>query len=237
MLGTLLVAGTGSDAGKSVPVTGLVPWLFRQGVKVAPFKAQNMSHNSYLTIEGGEIGRAQAMQAAAAGWRRARNEPVLLKPSSDGRSQVIVRGHPVAKPTRRATGSRPAPARVALDRLRSCGPLRRGRCEGAGSPAEINLRENDIVNMGVAGVADAPVVVVADIDRGGVFAACTAPGPAVARRPAASQASSSTGSGASRPTRPGMAMLGRLTGRPALGVVPWPDGLARCRGLAVPGHP
>jgi adenosylcobyric acid synthase len=117
--GTLLVAGTGSDAGKSVLVAGLCRWLSRQGVKVAPFKAQNMSLNSFVTLDGAEIGRAQAMQAAAAGIEPAADmNPVLLKPGSDRRSQVVVLGHPEAEAD--AVGYRahaPRLRQVALDSL------------------------------------------------------------------------------------------------------------------------
>ncbi|HEX5296601.1 MAG TPA: cobyric acid synthase CobQ, partial [Streptosporangiaceae bacterium] len=119
MRGTLLVAGTGSDAGKSVLVAGLCRWLARQGVKVAPFKAQNMSLNSFVTMDGAEIGRAQAMQAAAAGIEPAADmNPVLLKPGSDRRSQVVVLGHPEAEAD--AVGYRahaPRLRQVALDSL------------------------------------------------------------------------------------------------------------------------
>ena len=174
MRGTLLVAGTGSDAGKSVLVAGLCRWLARQGVKVAPFKAQNMSLNSFVTLDGAEIGRAQAMQAAAAGIEPAADmNPVLLKPGSDRRSQVVVLGHPEAEAD--AVGYRahaPRLRQVALDsltRLRDAYNV--VICEGAGSPAEINLRDTDVANMGLARAAGPPVIVVGDIDRGGVFAA------------------------------------------------------------------
>ena len=174
MRGTLLVAGTGSDAGKSVLVAGLCRWLARQGVKVAPFKAQNMSLNSFVTLDGAEIGRAQAMQAAAAGIEPAADmNPVLLKPGSDRRSQVVVLGHPEAEAD--AVGYRahaPRLKQVALDsltRLRDAYDV--VICEGAGSPAEINLRDTDVANMGLARAAGLPVIVVGDIDRGGVFAA------------------------------------------------------------------
>ena len=174
MKGALLVAGTSSDAGKSVLVAGLCRWLARQGVRVAPFKAQNMALNSAVTADGAEIGRAQAMQAAAAGVEpEAAMNPVLLKPGSETRSQVVLLGKPVAetgaldyqelKPTLEAA--------VAA----SLADLRRRFdvviCEGAGSPAEINLRSRDIANMGLARAADLPVIVVGDIDRGGLLAA------------------------------------------------------------------
>jgi hypothetical protein len=151
--GALLVAGTTSDAGKSVLTAGLCQALARRGVRVAPFKAQNMSLNSYVTVGGAEIGRAQAMQAAAAGIEPdARMNPVLLKPGSDTRSHVIVLGQPAGEAS--ATGYRQHADRlrgVALDSLAS---LRTEYdvviCEGAGSPAEINLRDTDIANMGLA---------------------------------------------------------------------------------------
>jgi len=174
MSGALLVAGTTSDAGKSVVTAGICRWLVRRGVKVAPFKAQNMSLNSFVTLEGAEIGRAQAMQAAAARIEpTAAMNPVLLKPGSDQRSQVVLMGRPVAEVGALDYRERkPALLRAALDALAQ---LRRDYdvvvCEGAGSPAEINLRDRDIANMGLATAAGLPVVVVGDIDRGGVFAA------------------------------------------------------------------
>ena len=173
--GALLVAGTTSDAGKSVVAAGICRWLARQGVRVAPFKAQNMSLNSFVTPGGAEIGRAQAMQAAAAGMEPdARMNPVLLKPGSDRRSQVVLLGHPAGEVDAvRVPAATPGRLRaVAADSLAE---LRREYdvviCEGAGSPAEINLRPTDVANMGLARAAGLPVIVVGDIDRGGVFAA------------------------------------------------------------------
>ena len=230
MRGTLLVAGTGSDAGKSVLVAGLCRWLARQGVKVAPFKAQNMSLNSFVTLDGAEIGRAQAMQAAAAGIEPAADmNPVLLKPGSDRRSQVVVLGHPEAEAD--AVGYRahaPRLRQVALDsltRLRDAYNV--VICEGAGSPAEINLRDTDVANMGLARAAGLPVIVVGDIDRGGVFAAMYG---TLALLSPADQALISgfvinKFRGARELLDSGLAMLRRLTGRPVYGVLPWREGL------------
>ncbi|HWB35046.1 MAG TPA: cobyric acid synthase, partial [Rugosimonospora sp.] len=169
----LLVAGTTSDAGKSVVTAGVCRWLARQGVKVAPFKAQNMSLNSMVTGDGAEIGRAQYMQAQAARVEpRAVMNPVLLKPGSDRRSQVVVLGRPVAEVDALQYGAHKEWLKgvvlESLEELRSEFDV--VVCEGAGSPAEINLRAGDIVNMGLARAAGLPVVVVGDIDRGGVFA-------------------------------------------------------------------
>ena len=224
------MAGTGSDAGKSVLVAGLCRWLARQGVKVAPFKAQNMSLNSFVTLDGAEIGRAQAMQAAAAGIELAADmNPVLLKPGSDRRSQVVVLGHAEAEAD--AVGYRahaPRLRRVALDslaRLRDAYDV--VICEGAGSPAEINLRDTDVANMGLALAAGLPVIVVGDIDRGGVFAAMYG---TLALLSPADQALISgfvinKFRGAPELLDSGLAMLARLTGRPVYGVLPWRDGL------------
>jgi adenosylcobyric acid synthase len=169
----MLVAGTTSDAGKSVLVTGLCRWLARRGVKVAPFKAQNMSNNSVVTADGDEIGRAQAAQARAAGIEpNVRLNPVLLKPGSDRSSQVVVLGQVDGTVTAMSYRARKA---ALLDTvLETLEDLRQEYdvvvCEGAGSPAEINLRATDIANMGLARAANLPTVVVGDIDRGGVFA-------------------------------------------------------------------
>jgi adenosylcobyric acid synthase len=169
-----MVCGTTSDAGKSTVVTGLCRLLARRGVKVAPFKAQNMALNSAVTPSGHEIGRAQAAQAQAAGLDpEVAMNPILLKPSSDRTSQVVVMGRPWA--TLPAGAYHEAKAELwpvvadQLDDLRSRFDV--VLCEGAGSPAEINLIDRDIVNLRVARHAGFPAILVGDIERGGVFAA------------------------------------------------------------------
>ncbi|HEY7052991.1 MAG TPA: cobyric acid synthase [Mycobacterium sp.] len=171
--GALLVAGTSSDAGKSLVVAGLCRLLARKGVRVAPFKAQNMSNNSAVTVDGGEIGRAQAAQARAAGLEPSiRFNPILLKPGSDRSSQLVVRGQVVG--TVRASdyvNHRDQLAKVVADDLASLrSDFDAVICEGAGSPAEINLRATDLANMGLARAAGIPVLLVGDIDRGGLLA-------------------------------------------------------------------
>ncbi|VVE39275.1 cobyric acid synthase CobQ [Pandoraea aquatica] len=171
--GTLMVQGTSSDAGKSTVVAGLCRLLYREGVRVAPFKPQNMALNSAVTADGGEIGRAQALQAQAAGVAPHTDfNPVLLKPSSDRGAQVIIGGKVVADLDARAYHEYKPRAMAAV--LAAYERLRAGYdavlVEGAGSPAEVNLRARDIANMGFAEAVDAPVILVADIDRGGVFA-------------------------------------------------------------------
>ncbi|MBD5803281.1 Cobyric acid synthase [Azoarcus sp. Aa7] len=170
---TLMVQGTTSDAGKSTLVAGLARMLARRGVRVAPFKPQNMALNSAVTADGGEIGRAQALQALAAGVAPHTDfNPVLLKPSTDIGAQVVIHGKVAANLSARDYHAYKPTAMKAVmqswDRLTSA-----YECvlvEGAGSPAEINLRDRDIANMGFAEAADVPVILVADIDRGGVFA-------------------------------------------------------------------
>jgi adenosylcobyric acid synthase len=230
MRGTLLVAGTGSDAGKSVLVAGLCRWLARQGVKVAPFKAQNMSLNSFVTLDGAEIGRAQVMQAAAAGIEpTADMNPVLLKPGSDRRSQVVVLGHPEAEAD--AVGYRAHAPRLRQVALDSLSRLREAYdvviCEGAGSPAEINLRETDVANMGLARAAGLPVIVTGDIDRGGVFAAMYGTLALLAPEDQAliSGFVINKFRGAPELLDSGLTMLRQLTGRPVFGVLPWQEGL------------
>jgi adenosylcobyric acid synthase len=170
----LLVAGTTSDAGKSLVTAGLCRFLARRGVSVAPFKAQNMSNNSMVCADGSEIGRAQWIQAAACGVApEAAMNPVLLKPGSDRRSHVVLMGRPWGEleSGEWATG-RKVLAQKAFEAFRDLSSrFDVVIAEGAGSPAEINLREGDFVNMGLARAVDLPVVVVGDIDRGGVLAA------------------------------------------------------------------
>lgn len=168
-----MVQGTTSDAGKSVLVAGLCRVLARRGIKVAPFKPQNMALNSAVTADGGEIGRAQAVQAQACGVEPSVHmNPVLLKPNSDTGAQVILQGRALSN--MEATGYHDY-KKVAMNTVldsyaRLQAEYQSVMIEGAGSPAEINLRENDIANMGFAEAADVPVIIIADIDRGGVFA-------------------------------------------------------------------
>jgi adenosylcobyric acid synthase len=169
----LMIQGASSSAGKSMLTAALCRVFARKGVRVAPFKAQNMSNNAAVCADGAEIGRAQALQAAAAGIEpTADMNPVLLKPEADSRSQVVVMGRPWRTlPARRfyQCKSELWPVVIgALDRLRACHDL--VLIEGAGSPVELNLRAGDIVNMALARHAQAPVLLIADIDRGGIFA-------------------------------------------------------------------
>lgn len=170
---TLMVQGTTSDAGKTTLVVALCRWLYRQNISVVPFKPQNMALNSAVTSDGGEIGRAQAVQAQACFLAPHTDmNPVLLKPNSDTGAQVIIHGHAVTnmeaqfyhdyKPT--------AMAAVLQSHQRLSEQYDVVVVEGAGSPAEINLRDRDIANMGFAEEVDCPVLLIADIDRGGVFA-------------------------------------------------------------------
>jgi adenosylcobyric acid synthase len=230
MTGTLLLTGTSSDAGKSLLTAGICRWLARQGVKVAPFKAQNMSNNSVVVAEGGEIGRAQAMQAAACGVEpEPQMNPVLLKPGADGTSHVVLLGQPFAESTAQSYQDLKPALRGAV--LTSFDDLASRFdvvvCEGAGSPAEINLRRGDVANMGLARARDIPTIVVGDIDRGGVFASFYG---TVALLSAADQALVSgfvvnKFRGTESVLESGIGMLERLTGRRSLGVVPWLDGL------------
>ncbi len=170
---TLMVQGTTSDAGKSTLVTALCRWLARQGVAVVPFKPQNMALNSAVTADGGEIGRAQAVQAQAANLAPHTDmNPVLLKPNSDIGAQVIIHGRAVTSMDAVAYHDykRVAMQAVLESHRRLSAAYRVVMVEGAGSPAEINLRAGDIANMGFAEAVDCPVILIADIDKGGVFA-------------------------------------------------------------------
>ena len=226
----LLVAGTASEAGKSAVTAGICRWLARRGLKVAPFKAQNMSLNSLVTADGAEIGRAQAMQAAAAGIEpEAALNPVLLKPGAGGTSQVMVLGRPVAEADALSYPAlKPRLAETVLGCLAGLADrFDAVICEGAGSPAEINLREHDIANMGLARAAGLPVIVVADIDRGGALAALYGTLALLSREDQALVAGFVVNKfrGDARLLEPGLDRLRDLTGRPVLGVLPWTAGL------------
>jgi adenosylcobyric acid synthase len=234
MRGAVLIGGCTSDAGKSMVVAGLCRLLAREGIRVAPFKAQNMSNNSVATLDGGEIGRAQAAQARAAGLEPSvRFNPVLLKPGSDRQSHVVVRGQTAgvvgaADFTQWRTRLRD----VVLDDLAA---LRDEFdvvvVEGAGSIAEINLRGSDIANLGLASAAEMPVVVVSDIDRGGslahLFGTTAILDPDDQRHVRGYLVNKFRGD--SGLLTPGLDRLEELSGRPTLGVLPfeprlWLDG-------------
>lgn len=226
----LMVQGTTSDAGKSTLVAGIARVLVRRGVRVAPFKPQNMALNSAVTVDGGEIGRAQALQAQACGLAPHTDfNPVLLKPSTDVGAQVIIHGRVAANLSAKDYHAYKPTAMAAVmqswRRLTS-----RYECvlvEGAGSPAEINLRDRDIANMGFAEAADVPVILVADIDRGGVFAHLV--GTLELLSP--SEQARVKGFVINRfrgdigLLRPGLDWLEQRTGRPVLGVLPYLHGL------------
>jgi adenosylcobyric acid synthase len=229
-VGSLLIAGTSSDAGKSVVTAGICRWLARQGYSVAPFKAQNMSLNSYVTRTGEEIGRAQAAQARACGIEpTAAMNPVLLKPGANDRSQLIVLGAAVTETDAAGYWSGGHQARL-LDVVVGAYKDLAARfemviCEGAGSPAEINLRDSDIVNMGFARAAHVPTLLVGDVDRGGVFASFV--GTLAVLEPADQALIAgflvNKFRGDVGLLKPGLDMLERLTGRPTLGVFPFAE--------------
>src|SRR5947208_1160124 len=223
----LMVQGTGSGVGKSLLTAALCRLFARAGYRVTPFKAQNMALNAAVA-DGGEIGRAQAAQAEAAGVEPTVDmNPILLKPESDHRSQVIVRGRPLTSADwgayREMQGALLGIVAESLERLRRTFEL--VLIEGAGSPAEINLRAHDIVNMRVARLADARVLLVGDIDRGGVFAALVGTlallDPADRARVAGLIVNKLRGDGSI--LTPGLDELAARTGVPVLGVVPWID--------------
>ena len=230
MSGALLVAGTHSDAGKSVLVAGICRWLAREGVSVAPFKAQNMALNSFVTREGDEIGRAQASQAAAAMVEpEVAMNPILLKPSAERTTQVVVRGKPRATASAISYGA--MKKRLLPVVLESLEDLRRRYdvvvCEGAGSPAEINLRENDLANMGLARAADIPVLLVGDIDRGGLFASLYGTLALLSPEDQSLVAGFLVNKFRGDPAvlAPGLEQMTILTGRPFFGTLPWIPGL------------
>ena len=226
----LMVQGCTSDAGKSTLVAALCRILHRRGVRVAPFKSQNMALNSAVTVDGGEIGRAQALQAYAAGLEpRVDFNPVLLKPNTDKRAQVVIHGKAIADLDARAYHDYKTTAMQAV--LESWARLTAEfdcvLVEGAGSPAEVNLRDRDIANMGFAEAVDIPVILVGDIDRGGVLAhlAGTLDLLAPSERARVQGLVINRFRGDIALLEPGLEWLARHTGKPVLGTLPYLHGL------------
>ena len=225
-MATLMVQGTTSDAGKSTLVTALCRWARRQGVSVAPFKPQNMALNSAVTVDGGEIGRAQAVQAQAGGLAPHTDmNPVLLKPNSDMGAQVIIHGRAIGN-MQALTYHAYKPVAMAAVLESHARLLERHQLvlvEGAGSPAEINLRAGDIANMGFAEAVDCPVILIADIDRGGVFAHLVGTlellSPSEQARVRGFVINRFRGDIAL--LKPGLDWLEQRTGKPVLGVLPY----------------
>ena len=225
---SIMLQGTGSSVGKSMLCAALCRIFKEDGLRVAPFKAQNMALNSFATSEGLEMGRAQVVQAQAAGVEPSVDmNPILLKPTSDRKSQVIAMGRPLGnmsaveyhhyKPQLRQM-VKEAYARLEDDYDAVV-------IEGAGSPAEINLREGDLVNMWMAGAADAPVLLVGDIDRGGVFASLygTVMLLTPEERARVKGLIINKFRGDVEILKPGLKMIEDLTGIPVVGVIPWTD--------------
>ena len=227
---TLMVQGTTSDAGKSALVTAICRLMQRRGIRVAPFKPQNMALNSAVTTDGGEIGRAQAAQARACGLEpHSDMNPVLLKPNSDTGAQVIIQGRALTEmEAGRYHDYKPrAMAAVLESHQRLLQQYELIVVEGAGSPAEINLRDGDIANMGFAEAVDCPVILVADIDRGGVFAHLVGTlellSPSEQARVEGFVINRFRGDIAL--LQPGLDWLERRTGKPVLAVLPYLHGL------------
>ena len=221
----LMLQGTGSDVGKSLIVAGLARAYARRGLAVRPFKPQNMSNNAAVTADGGEIGRAQALQARAAGVPpTVHMNPVLLKPQSETGSQVVVQGRVVGNArAREYQGWKPRLMQAVQDsfaRLRAEADL--VLVEGAGSPAEVNLRANDIANMGFARRAGVPVVLIGDIDRGGVIAQIVGTHAVIDPADAALVAGFLVNKFRGDPSlfAEGMMIIAQRTGWPALGLIP-----------------
>lgn len=224
---TLMVQGTASDVGKSVLTAALCRIFVQDGLRTAPFKSQNMSLNSYVTPDGKEIGRAQGMQADACRVAATTDmNPILLKPKKDMTAQVVVHGKPYRDYDARAyreeyLAEAESIVREALERLRSQADI--VVIEGAGSPAEVNLKDRDIVNMRLAGWADAPVILAADIDRGGVFASIVGTMEILEphERERVKGFVINKFRGDVTLLKPGLDWLEQRTGKPVLGVIPF----------------
>ena len=228
MAKAIMIQGTASNTGKTLLAAGLCRIFMQDGLRVAPFKAQNMALNSFVTTEGHEMGRAQAMQAEACALAPdVRMNPVLLKPTSDMGSQVIVNGGAIGTMPAREyyamKGSLRPVIRKAYDSLAAEYDII--VIEGAGSPAEINLKADDLVNMGMAAMAQSPVLLAGDIDRGGVFAALAGTMLLLDKTEKAFVKGTVINKfrGDASILRPGLTMLEALTGVPVVGVVPWLD--------------
>ncbi|MWC44137.1 cobyric acid synthase [Sphingomonas carotinifaciens] len=231
-MGAVMLQGTGSDVGKSVLVAGLCRLFANRGLKVRPFKPQNMSNNAAVAVDGGEIGRAQALQAIAARTPPTTDmNPVLMKPQSDRTSQLVVQGRVAgvvqAGRWREAKAGLMTPVLASYRRLRGQADL--VIVEGAGSPAEINLRDGDIANMGFARAAGVPVVLVGDIDRGGVIASLVGTRAVLDEADAAMVRGFLINKFRGDPALfgEGMAAIETRTGWEALGLVPWLNAAAR----------
>ena len=229
-----MVQGCTSDAGKSTLVAALCRILHRRGVRVAPFKPQNMALNSAVTVDGGEIGRAQALQAQAAGLPpRIDFNPVLLKPNTDKRAQVIIHGRAIAEQGGNMSArayhdyKTTAMAAVLASWARLTAEFDCVIVEGAGSPAEVNLRDRDIANMGFAEAVDIPVILIGDIDRGGVLAHLSGTLDLLST----TERARTVGLVINRfrgdigLLQPGLDWLEKHTGKPVLGTLPWLHGL------------
>lgn len=224
----IMIVGTSSGAGKSITVTGLCRVFYKDGYRVSPFKSQNMALNSYISKTGGEMGRAQVVQAMASGIEpEAYMNPILLKPTTARKIQVIVNGKSIGNMSGKEYGT--FKTSLKKDIMRSYDYIRENYdisvIEGAGSPVEINIKEEDIANMGMAEMADAPVILVADIDRGGVFASVygTIMLMTPEERARVKGVIINKFRGDVGILRPGLKKLEELTGVPVIGVMPYSD--------------
>ncbi len=228
----VMIQGTGSNVGKSLLVAGLCRAARRRGLSVAPFKPQNMSNNAAVTADGGEIGRAQALQARACGLDPVTDmNPVLLKPETDTGAQVLLHGRPIARAQARDYAAlKPRLLQGVLDSFRRLSVAHDlVIVEGAGSPAEVNLRPRDIANMGFARAAGVPVVLAGDIDRGGVIAQIVGTQAVIDAEDAAMVRGFLINKfrGDPRLFDDGYAMIADRTGWPGFGVIPWFAGAHR----------